>query len=195
MFEELPTTRRVAGLGDRTGMVGARYIYFRAAPESTPDTLSQKDSPLKQSFWNRLWKQEAGFSLIEAVAATFIAGTVGVGSVVVMGTAARTAGDTGKNLDLQQFVQAQIEIIQNSPFSATGDYPSLVSLPERVTVETAVSDAGTNYSYPQPDGSTVTNVVQEIMVTVCEGATEEGCPDSAAFAAGFVRMTVYKLEQ
>jgi competence protein ComGC len=150
---------------------------------------------LKQSFWRRLWKQEAGFSLIEAVAATFIAGTVVVGSVVVMGTAARTAGDTGKNLDLQQFVQAQIETIQNSPYSAAGDYPSLTSLPEQVTVEIAVSDAGTNYTYPSPDGSMVNNVVQRILVTACEGADEEGCPEHAAFAAGFVSMTVYKIEQ
>jgi hypothetical protein len=184
-LKRLPLARWAAGC----------YVHKNAAPESAPETFPKRDNPLKQSIWQRLWKHEAGFSLIEAVAATFIAGTVVVGSVVVMGTAARTAGDTGKNLDLQQFVQAQIEIVQNSPFSATGDYPTIGSLPEQVTVEIAVSDSGTNYTYPNPDGSMVINVVQKITVTACEGATEEGCPENASFAAGFVRMSVYKLEQ
>ena len=122
-------------------------------------------NPLNKSFWRKLWKQERGFTLIEVVAATFIAGTVVVGSVVVLGTAVRSAGSTSGSLELQQLVQTQIETIQQVPFSDIGDYPLLKSLPDGVSITVSTTGSDTNYRFPNPDGSFVTNVVQRIEVT------------------------------
>ena len=122
-------------------------------------------NPLNKSFWRKLWKQELGFTLIEVVAATFIAGTVVVGSVVVLGTAVRSAGSTQGSLELQQLVQTQIETIQQVPFSDVGDYPVLKILPDGVSITVTTTGADTNYRFPNPDGSFVTNVVQRIEVT------------------------------
>ncbi len=119
--------------------------------------------------------------MIEAVVATFIAGTVVVGSVVVMGTAVRTSSVTSGSLDLQQFVQTQIEIIQQVPYSVEGvGYKLLEDLPEGVSISIKLSDSDTRYRFPDPDGSPVTNVVQQIDVT----ATEE---------SNSVTMSFYKI--
>ena len=158
------------------------------------------------SFWRRLWDQERGFTLLEVVLAVFISGTVVVGSVVLMGTAVRTAGSSSGSLELQQLVQAQIETIQQSKFikhppptldaSSTyaplegdvgevevtsGDegvnvsFPFIDPLADPLVAETGttisflISDAGTNYQYPQGAGlPDITNVVQRIDVTATD---------------------------
>ena len=135
---------------------------------------------LNTKFWQNLWNTERGFTLIEAVLGTFIAGTVVVGSVIVMGTAVRSAAITSGSLDLQQFVQTQIEIISQVPFSLEGNYPLLADLPEGVSISFETSDSDTNYQFPNPVGSLVTNVVQQIDVT----AKSEG---------NSVRMSFYKI--
>ena len=135
---------------------------------------------VKSKFWRELWKGERGFTLIEVVVATFIAGTVVVGSVVLMGTAVRTSGVTSGSLDLQQLVQTQIEIIQQVPYSEEGNYPLLTDLPEGVSISFETSDSGTNYQFPNPDGTLVDNVVQRIDVTATEDTTK-------------VKMSFYKI--
>ena len=122
------------------------------------------------SFLRRVWDQERGFTLLEVVLATFLIGTVVVGSVVLMGTAVRTAASSSGSLDLQQLVQAQIETIQQVPYSATGDYPLLPDedIPDGVIVSFETSDTGTNYQFPNPDGTLITNTVQKIDVTVAD---------------------------
>ena len=139
-------------------------------------------NPLTRSFWRRLWKQQRGFTLIEVVAATFIAGTVVVGSVVVLGTAVKSAGTTSGSLELQQLVQTQIETIQQVPYSDIGEYPVLKVLPPGVTLTVTTTGSGTNYRFPNPDGSFVTNVVQRIDVT------------AARTGAASVTMSFYKIE-
>ena len=123
--------------------------------------------------------------LIEVVAATFIAGTAVVGSVVVMGAAVRSSTNVSGNLELQQLVQVQIELIQNAPFSSAGNYPpitaSIIDIPELVTVTFAVTGSATNYQFPN-NGALVTNVVQRIDVT------------AATTGAASVTMSFYKME-
>ena len=122
---------------------------------------------MTRSFWRRLRDQEHGFTLLEVVLAVFLTGTVVVGSVVVMGTAVRTAGSSSGSLDLQQLVQAQIETIQQVPYSEIGDYPLLPEddIPKGTTVSFQTSDTGTNYQFPNPDGTLINNVVQKVDVT------------------------------
>ena len=126
---------------------------------------------LNTKFWRSLWQRERGFTLIEVMLATFIAGSAVVGSVVVMGTAVRSSGVISGNLELQQLVQTQIEIIQQAPFSLEGNYPLLTDLPDGVSITIVTSDSGTNYQFPNPDGTLVTNVVQQIDVTAKEEST------------------------
>ncbi len=102
--------------------------------------------------------------------ASFIAGTVMVGSVVLIGTAVRSADVTSKSADLLQLIQTQIELIQHAPYAPDGVYPLLtdlpeVTLPEGVTISYETSDTGTNYHLPGAAGSFITNVVQRIDVT------------------------------
>ena len=123
---------------------------------------------LNTKFWFSFWKRERGATLMEVVLATFIAGTVVVGSIVVLGTAVRSSAAVSESLNLQQFVQTQIEIIQQVPYSQEGNYPLLTGLPEGVSISFATSDSGTNYQFPNPDGTFVTNVVQQIDVTAIE---------------------------
>ena len=123
--------------------------------------------------------------MLEAVLAVFISGTVVVGSVVVMGTDVRTSAAVSGNLDLQQFVQAQIEIIQNAPFSLIGDYPDITTavtgVPEQVSVTFAVSDTETNYQFPG-GGDLVKNTVQRVDVT------------ASITGASSVTMSFYKIQ-
>ena len=130
-------------------------------------------------FWRRLRDQECGFTLLETVLAVFIAGTVVIGSVVLMGTAVRTSGASSGSLDLQQLVQSQIESIQQLPYSATGDYPLLPDedIPIGTIVSFETSDSGTNYQFPNPDGALITNTVQKVDVT----AADEGNSVSMSF--------------
>lgn len=120
--------------------------------------------------------------MIEVMVATFIAGTAVVGSVVVMGTAVRSSGVISENLELQQLVQTQIEIIQQVPYSLEGNYPLLTDLPEGVSISFVTSDTGTNYQFPNPDGTLVTNVVQQIDVTAKE--------ESASVTMSFYKIIV-----
>ena len=119
------------------------------------------------SFWQRLWDQERGFTLLEVVLAIFIVGTAVVGSVVVMGAAVRSAGSSTGSLDLQQLVQAQIETIQQVPFSATGDYPRVADqdIPEGTSLSFQTEDTGTRYQFPSPDNELITEIIQKIDVT------------------------------
>jgi len=182
-----------------------------------------------QAFWQKLCKQERGFALIEVVAATFIAGTVVVGSVVLLGTAARSASDAGGNLEFQQLVQSQIELIQNAPFiefpevppvgtlGPSDTYPTLaeetaelesiiveaggttvnyklfiadadVLLEPQINMSFFISDSGTNYRYPDPDGRFETNVVQRIDVSSFANDSD-GKPDPGSG----IEMSFFKI--
>jgi len=58
------------------------------------------------------------------------------------------------------------------PFSQDGvGYPLLENLPEGVSISFQTSDSGTNYQFPNPDGTLVQNVVQRIDVTAKEEDT------------------------
>ena len=102
--------------------------------------------------------------------------------MVVMGTAVRSSGSSSGSLDLQQLVQAQIETIQQVPYSVTGDYPLLpaIDIPDGVSMSFKTSDSGTNYQFPNPDGTLITNTVQKVDVT----AKDEG---------NTVTMSFYKI--
>ena len=120
-------------------------------------------NPLNNSFWKKLWQQQGGFTLLEVVAAVFIAGTSVVGSVVLLGTAVRSASTTSGGLDLQQLVQAQIETIQQSSFikhptepptvslTAGDTYPVLTDNQADVTVTFEEEKQGVNVAFPLRD--------------------------------------------
>ena len=113
----------------------------------------------------RLWAQETGFSLIETIIAVFLMGTVMVAVLGLMATTARSATRSEEAVTLQQLVRAQIETIQQSPFNEDpAGYPAISDVPEGFTVTFSSTDPGTTYTYPQPDGSTITNVIQRIVV-------------------------------
>ena len=174
---------------------------------------------MNKQFWQKLWKNERGFTLLEVVAATFIAGTVVVGSVVVLGTAIRSSNQISGSLELQQLVQAQIETIQQAryierpteppvdPLGPEDTYP-IIGEPNNVsvtfeedqvtvtvtysfieaggddlgiTMSFVISDAGTNYRYPNPDGTFVTNVVQRVDVTASD--------DNASVTMSFYKIS------
>lgn len=128
----------------------------------------------------KLWMREPGFTLLEVVLAVFLTSTVVLGSVVIMGTAVRGAAKTAESGQLGQLVHTQIESIKLAPFSETGDYPTLDTLPEGVSISIETSDSGANYRFPGPAGALVTNVVQRIYVTAAD--------DSAS-----VTMSFYKI--
>ena len=89
-----------------------------------------------------------------------------VAVVGVLGATARTADLAEESVTLLQLVRAQIETIQQSPYEDdASDYASITGVPEGVTVTFASTDPGTTYTYPAPDSTTLTNVVQQIAVT------------------------------
>lgn len=157
-------------------------------------------NPLRKSFWRKLWKQELGFTLIEVVAATAIVGTAVVGSVVVIGAAAQTSLKIDKDTVLAQLVQRQIETIQSLPFNPSGVYTEVTNLPEgvNVDVDAGATDPETIYSYPSPLNTTITGVLQKIVVTACEMKIDnlDNLGTCAEFgSASQVSMTFYKLSQ
>jgi len=137
--------------------------------------------------WRRLWKQESGFSLIEVLAATVIMGTVLVGTALIIGATATNAGRAGEGVRLQQLVRAQIENIMQSPFKEDPlDYPLIQNIPEGVAITFTATDPGTSYTFPQPDGTTLTNVIQQITVTAREGVLDQRVSETS--------MTFYKIK-
>ena len=118
------------------------------------------------SAWQRLWRGERGVTLIETIATVFLVGTVVVGVMQIMGVTARGAARSDANIDLLQIVRAQIETIQHAPFEENAeDYPEIGNIPSGFAISWAAVDPGTTYTYPPPDGRTLTNVVQKITVT------------------------------
>ena len=117
--------------------------------------------------WRGLWTQQRGFSLLETIAAVFIAGTVVTATVVAIGTSARIAARQEESVRLVQLVRAQIETIQQSPYEDNpADYPIVSGIPDGFTVSSTSTDPGISYTYPPPLAtSTLTNLVQEIEVT------------------------------
>lgn len=57
---------------------------------------------------------------------------------------------------------------QDNPVS----YPLITDLPEGVTISFEVEDSGISYTRPQPDGTTIENVIQKITVTGKEAEVE-----------------------
>ena len=118
------------------------------------------------SAWQRLWQGERGFTLIETIAAVFLLGTVVVGTLQIMAVTARGAARSDANIDLLQIVRSQIETIQHAPFQENpDDYPTVENNPEGFTVSWVAVNPGNSYTYPPPDGTIITNVVQKITVT------------------------------
>ena len=116
--------------------------------------------------WQRLWRGERGFTLIETIAAVFLLGTVVVGTLQIMGVTARGAARSDSNIDLLQVVRSQIETIQQAPFEENvDDYPLVGNIPEGFSASWVGVDPGPTYTYPPPDGTTLTNVIQKITVT------------------------------
>ena len=106
-----------------------------------------------------------------------------VGTALIIGATATSASRAGEGVRLQQLVRAQIENIQHSPFKEDPlDYPLIQNIPEGVTVTFTATDPGTTYTFPHPDGTTLTNVIQKITVTAREGVLgEPGSETSITF--------------
>lgn len=116
------------------------------------------------------WKGERGFSLIEVLGASFILGTVVVGTVVIIGATATSSSSARAGVELQDLVRSQIEVIMQAPFKENpAEYPVLTAIPEAVTLAFASADPGTTYTFPAPVGATLTGVVQQITVTATKG--------------------------
>ena len=120
------------------------------------------------------WHKQRGFSLIETIAAVFIAGTLVIAITVAMGTSARTAARQEESVTLLQLIRAQVETIQQSPFEADpADYVSIANIPEGFTVSATSTDPGISYTYPPPlSTSTISNVVQRVVVTAAGDSSE-----------------------
>ncbi len=85
---------------------------------------------------------------------------------MALGGSIRTAARAEESVTLVQLTRAQIETIQQSPFrSDPSDYPIISDIPEGFTITVTSTDPGTRYTYPAPDGSAITDVIQEIQVT------------------------------
>ena len=131
-------------------------------------TREGRRKSMMDRFWRRkIWADERGLSLIEAIAAVMIVGTIVVATLGAMSASARTAARTDEGIVINRLMQAQIEIIQQSPFEADpADYPALADVPEGFSVSFSSSDPGPIYSYPAPlTSTTLTGVVQEIAVS------------------------------
>ena len=130
----------------------------------------------------RSLRLQRGFSLIESVAAVGVIGISVVGSVVLLSVTVVTSSETEGNLGLIQIVRAQIETIQQSPFREDPtEYPLVENIPPDVTVTFSTTYLPeTTYTYPGPDGATLTLMVQKIEVTAKEDKSES-------------KMTFYKV--
>jgi type II secretory pathway pseudopilin PulG len=112
-----------------------------------------------------LWREERGFSIFEIIIAVFILGTAGVAAVSLMTANIGLADRAEENVTLLQLARAQIETIQQSPFKQDPTtYPAISGIPEGFAVTVSATDSGLTYTYPAPLGTTITNVVQKIVV-------------------------------
>jgi prepilin-type N-terminal cleavage/methylation domain-containing protein len=116
---------------------------------------------------------ERGFSLIEVLAASLILGTVVVGTVGIIGATATSSTSARAGVELQDLVRTQAEVIMQSPFKQNpAEYPAVTNVPEAITLRVTSADPGTTYTFPTPDGTTLTNTVQQITVTATKGAEQ-----------------------
>lgn len=140
----------------------------------------------KRRVWGRVrrlacWKAkgaafiggERGFSLIEVLAASLILGTVVIGTVGIIGATATTSTSARAGVELQDLVRTQAEVIMQAPFRENpADYPKVTNIPEAVTLTFTSADPGTTYTFPAPVGTTLTSVIQQIVVTATKGTEQ-----------------------
>lgn len=159
------------------------FIGVVLSSHDTPEPLASKVTRLARDMRDI---GQAGFTLIEAIAALMILGTSVLGAVVLLGTTVSSSAETEGRVTLQLLAQSQIELIQQSPFLAdpTG-YPTVQQSPDGAAItslETSPNgvtltfsdgvilsfsavDPGTTYTFPEPDGGILTKVIQRISVT------------------------------
>ena len=112
-----------------------------------------------------LWREERGFFLFEVVVAVMLLGVAGIAAVSLMAANVGLADRAEENVTLLQLARAQVEAIQQSPFKQDPTtYPAISGIPEGFAVTVSATDSGLTYTYPVPLGTTLTNVVQKIVV-------------------------------
>lgn len=104
--------------------------------------------------------RERGSSLIEAVIALAIFGTISVVFLSAISAGLLSAGTVEERFTAENLVRTQIEDIKSLPYEATNYYPMTVSLPPGYTTLIDVTDESPP-EYP--------NTLQKVCVTVYRG--------------------------
>ncbi len=110
--------------------------------------------------------RQRGFTLVEIIISMAVVGVVVLGLLGVMSATSRVAVRAEESVTLLQLARAQVEAIQQSPFTTNAtQYPAITGVPEGFSVTFTAVDSGITYTYPAPLGATITGEVQKITVT------------------------------
>jgi len=112
--------------------------------------------------------------LLESLIAASIVAAIGVAFMSAMFTGYRSAGILDEKIQAEILIRSQIEIIKNSPYDESGNYPVSVHLPTQytmsinVTSPTCIGTADNCVSLEELMGEPITTI-QEITVSVQHG--------------------------
>ena len=122
----------------------------------------------------RLNREQKGIGLLESLIAASIVAAIGVAFMSAMFTEYRSVGILDQQLQAEILIRSQIEIIKNSAYQQSGDYPVTVTLPPQytmsvnVTSPTCIGMADNCTTLDELMGESITTI-QEITVSVQHG--------------------------
>ncbi len=87
----------------------------------------------------RLFQEQRGISLAEALVAVGILGAIGVTFMTAMSTAYKNVGIMDEQQQAEVLARSQLEDIKNAPYQDSGEYPITVDIPSRYSMSITVT--------------------------------------------------------